>query len=793
MFKNYITITLRNFYKNKTYTLLNIAGLSVGLCCVILISLFITDELSYDRFHKNHERIHVVGRTYEAGSGERKTLSNPYPMGPTMVEEIPEVETYVAITYPYRGKISRDGNRFTYEERLIAATSEFFEMFHFPLIYGDPTTALAGPGTAVISRELANKYYPGENPMGKRLIIDRLDRAEYVITGVAEDPPSNSYLTFDVVFSVEGLSSTSYNRDSWRTSMYQMYVKLRPGADAQALSPLLEEMLRTHREGASTDRFQLMPIADLYLSDMVASRGFTGSYGYMYLFSAVVLFILVLACVNYMNLATARAVRRSLEVGVRKVMGAGRGDLMRQFLGESVLLAVGSFGLALFLAELALPWFNAFFEKDLAISFVLQPGLFGGLLLLVLFVGILSGSYPAFYLSRLKPSGILKNQNVTPGGVSLRKGLVVFQFAVTSAIIICTLVVLNQLQFIQQKDLGFEKDEVLYVLLENESVVRQTDSFRQRLESHSAVQNISHATGIPGRFGFSRVVAYNPLNPEHEFRAYEITADRRFDEVLGLQLLEGRFLDETQASSVDHPIVVNEAMVREMGWVAPQEALGKSLTDDRTVVGVISDFNFQSLKENVSPVIIESERGADSPFAGNDMLVIRFNPERLGELVTYMETAWHELTPEPLPLHFLNDELASQYTTERKLGGAFSLFAAISIVIACMGLFGLAAFTAERRNKEIGVRKVLGATVSQIVALLSRDFLKQVALGFLIAVPVSWYLMNGWLTDFAYRIEIGAGLLLVSGGLALAVAVLTVIWQAVRAATVNPVESLRSE
>ncbi len=790
MIKNYFKIAFRSLFKNKVYSFINVIGLSVGLSCLFLILLFVTDELSYDQFHQDHEQIYSVARTSVYGGEERTSISNFFPAGPAMVAEIPEVESFVNTTYPGVGDVSKDGVEFSREDKLIAATSEFFTVFNFPLLQGNADQVLGRPGTAVITEELANRLYPEGSALGKTIIIDHFGKDEYQITGVAQNPPQNSYLTFDVIFSIEGLSHYTSNWNSWRSSMYNTFVKLNEGVTWQDIESKVDILVKNNRGEQATDSFVSIPIADLYLSDVVNVEGFKGNYTYIYLFLAIGIFIILLASINYMNLATARGMQRAKEIGVRKVMGANRKQLLQQFLGESVLTTMASFVFALFLVELAMPAFNMFFDKQIDFSLASYGLFYGSLFLLSIFIGLVSGAYPALFLSRFQPTGILENNFKISGSLITRKSLIVFQFFVTSVLLIGTLVIFNQLNYLQSKDLGFDKEQVMYIPFASEYLDKM-EVFKQSAESHQATIAVSSATGIPGRFWFANTMA---LESGREISAHIIEADEDYPEVLGFDLLAGRFVNPEIASDIESGVVINQTLVKELGFISPEDAVGKQLPNENYVTGVISDFHFQSLKEQISPVIIETFSDKPGPFGGGELLAIRFQNESLSELMPYLSAEWkNQVSDEPISVQFLDQELRKYYETETKLAGGFSFFAGVCIIIACLGLFGLAAFTSQLRVKEIGIRKVLGATVTGIVALISKDFVKLVGIGFLLAVPVAFYAMSSWLNEFAYTINIGPNLFIIAGSFVIIVALVTVGWQSIKAALANPVDSLRSE
>ena len=793
MLKNYFKIAWRNFLQNKSYSIINVIGLSIGFGCLFLILLFVTDELSFDQFHTDHERIHTVARESVFNGEKQVSLSNFFPTGPAMVEEIPEVESYVNITFPYEGSVSADDLIFSLEDKTIATTSAFFTFFSFPLVAGNPDQVLSREGTAVITEELASRLFPNESAVGKMITIDRFGKHDYEITGIAQNPPQNSYVTFDVVFSIEGLSHYKSNRDSWGASMYNTFVKLQEGVTWDQIQPKANDIIVTNRgEWAtkSNEKMISIPISELYLSDYVNVEGFRGNYTYIYLFLAIGLFIILLAGINYVNLSTAKGMQRAKEVGIRKVLGADRSQLFKQFIGESVLTAMASYVFALFLVELAMPAFNMFFDKQIEFS-ITSYGLFFGLLFLIsVVVGLLSGAYPAFFLSRFNTSGILKNTFKHTGSLMTRKTLIVFQFFVTCVLLTGAMVIFNQLNYIQNKDLGFDKEQVLYIPFSQDNLERM-DLFKQTVEQHQASIAVSSATGIPGRFWFSSTMT---LESGKEIRTHVIQADENYHDVLGIELIAGRFVNSELASDIESGVVINQTLAKELGFVSAQEAIGKELPNGSIVRGVMKDFHFMSLKEQITPVLIGAISDEQGTFSGGELLAVRFETQSLTELMPYISSEWKSMvSDEPVTVQFLDQELRKYYETETKLVAGFSFFTGVCILIACLGLFGLAAFSSQLRVKEIGIRKVLGASVAGILALVSKDYLKLVTLGFLMSIPVAIYFANSWLNSFAYTIDIGPQLFATVGLIAIVVAICTIGWQSINAATANPVESIKND
>ncbi len=791
MLSNYIKIAWRNIIRNKGYALINILGLAVGLACCILIAQYVQDELSYDNFHE--KSVYFVGKESTFGGNSRRSMSTSLPLGQALVNEIPEVESYVQMTWPSSGEVSKNSQDFTEEGRILNATSSFFEVFNFSLKVGNPENVLDQPNSVVITEEMMKKYFPGEDPIGQSLTIQRYGENTYTVTGVARNVTQNSYLDFDMVTTLGSLQTVKDKRGqgAWGASMFHTYASLQEGADSDFVESKLADIADNHFEEEREVSFFFVPVSDLYISDLVSRDGFKGDMKYIYIFGAISLFILIIACINYMNLATARAAQRSQEVGIRKTVGADRWQVARQFLGEAVLISLFSFVVGLLIAELALPVFNQIFDKELELYFRENIGFLFSLGGLAMVVGLISGSYPAFYLSGFQPHRIMSGQLFgRKPSAGLRKTLVVFQYTVTVALLIGTIVVFKQLQFTQTKDLGFNEEQVIVIPMPGE-LSSKHEILKQELQKNPDILSVSAASAAPSGFNTRYGLAFDPDQPDREVSFYGLFADPNYVKTLGLEMAAGRFFEEERTE--DSTVVLNEAAVEKLGWESPQKTIGRELTHGE-VIGVIKDFHFASLRQQIDGVYIRSQRPESSSYASYDQIVARLHPENINESIDYIRNKWESLAgDQTFTYSFLDQKFEEMYRTEQRLSKVFTTFSIIAIVIACLGLLGLAAYSAERRTKEIGIRKVMGATVTNVVTLLSKDFLKLVALGFVIAVPIAWYVMNRWLQEFAYRIEIGPEIFAMAGGAALLIALATVSWQSVRAAVANPVDSLRSE
>ncbi len=801
MLRNYLTIAYRNFRRRPGYTFINSFGLAVGLACCILIAMYVRDEMSYDDFHPHADRIMLISTTH----GDYPSPNTPFPLAVALEREAPGVAATARTArtlWTTSETISRDGNQFFEEEDVFHAGPSFFEMFNLPFVQGTPQHALLEPNTAVISTELAAKYFPEENPIGQTLHIETPRRGEesgyrYRIIGVARSS-ENSYLDFDAVLSLSTLGYT-VSEDTWRDFGFQTFALLEEGATEETLDEQARQLAVRQFGEETPTTFSALPLTELYFSDFVSPEGFKGKWRYIYLFGAVAIFILLIACVNYVNLATARAAQRAREVGVRKTVGASRGQVARQFLGESVLLSGGAFLLAMLLAWFALPGFNHLFDMEMTFS---EAGADWFLLLtaVTLGIGLLAGCYPAFYLSSFEPTKVLKGHCGGGGsGAWLRRGLVVVQFTIAVALLAGTAIIYQQLRFIQQNDLGFSGEQVILVDAPSEG----NDAFKRAVAAHPGIVSATVTGTVPGHMSAGvnlhpyQVTTETHADTSQTLRFSIAVVDYDYLETLEIDLVAGRTFSRTRPADEQRAYLINETAARQLGWT-PEEAVGKPFkpnADEESsfgaVIGVVEDFHTESLHEAIQPVVLSLHA---FPWLGApNRLAARLAPDAIQAGLRHIEEVRARFTDEPFEYTLLDEEFAAMYREERRLGQVFGGFAAIAILLACLGLFGLAAYAAERRTKEIGIRKVLGAPISSIVALLSKDFLKLVLIAFVIAAPVAYFAMQKWLQEFAYHIELGVGVFMFAGGLAVAIALATVSYQAIRAALADPVNALRSE
>jgi len=806
MIKNYFKIGIRSLMRNKSFTAINIFGLTLGITTCLLIMLNVQNELSYDSFNKKADQIvRVVFRGSIQGEKMKEAMVMP-PVAQTFKSEYPEVLEatrlrrygYPRVTY---GDKTFKENAFAY------ADSNFFEVFTLPFLKGNPKTALLEPNTIVISESVAKKYFGDEDPIGKILQFKDLN-SSFKITGVMRLMPVNSHFHFDLFAS---MASFPQSREfSWMTSEYYTYLVLPKGYDYKKLeaklpadvekymgSQLQKAMGMTYaqfRQKGNELGLYLQPLMDIHLhSDLNLELAPVSDIRYVYIFSVVAIFMLLIACINFMNLSTAGASKRAREVGIRKVLGSLNGQLVRQFLLESLLLTCFAFLLSIILVFWTLPFLNKLSGKNLSFNLLSNPWLLPGLLLFALVTGLLAGSYPAFFLSSFKPVTVLKGKLASMGKtVSLRSGLVVFQFFISIVLIIGTIIVHKQLAFIQNEKLGYNKDQVL-IVQESYWLGKNQEAFKQKLLQDPRVVSISSSGYLPaGNTYNNNFMIYADNNSDQLVKTLRYDVDFNYIQTLGMEMADGRNFSKSFGTD-SLGIIINEETAKAFGW--DKNALGHNLTrpdNDGTkltyhVIGVVKNFHFRSFHEPISPLVMVLNNN-------NENIIVKTNTKDIAGLLNTMKKNWNDLKGEvPFSYTFLDDRFNNSYESEQKIGLILSIFAGVTIFVACLGLFGLATFTAEQRTKEIGIRKVLGATVTSIVSLLSKDFLKLVIIAFIIATPVAWYMMNKWLQDFAYKTNISGWIFLLAAALAVTITILTVSFRAIRAAVVNPVDSLRSE
>jgi putative ABC transport system permease protein len=796
MLQNYCKIAVRNLLKYKAYSFINIAGLAIGIAVSLLILLFVRDELSYDRYHQNRERIYrlitqVDGASYDA------IAKVPGPWGAAARHEIPEIESMTRFVFFNTTLVSRGDVR-DYESGGLFADSTVFDIFSFPMLKGNPKTALTHPNSIILTADLAEKYFGDDDPVGQSLRID--SSSDYLVTGVMQ-VPRNSHFTFSFLVSMS--SYTNPRHDSWVWNQYYTYLLLRREVSPQIVESKIPPILRQHLEEgeAAAHTPILQPITDIHLhSNLFREMEANSDVAYIYIMSAVAFFIVLIACINFMNLTTARATKRAKEVGIRKATGAHQSLLIKQFLGESIFTSFLALFLALGLMELLLPTFNSLTGKQLGSSELFTPTYLGVLVALASVVGLVAGSYPAFVLAAFKPATVLKGGLLSPftkGGfsgispASLRKGLVVFQFAITAFLMVATGVVFKQMDFIQNKKLGFNEEQLITIPIRDDAMREKHETVKRELMQNPNVLSVAVSGNLPG--GGDYGISYRPEGfPEDRVPPIRIlVVDHNFVETFGMEMASGRSFSKEHSTDAN-AYLINEEAAKQLGWEDP---LGKTIampTIERAagpVIGVLKDFHFRSMHEKIGPILLF----VPTPDWYN-VFTVRLRPENISETIEFLERKWSELDPVyPFTYNFFDERFAQLHAAEQRMGTLLGYVSVLAIAIACLGLFGLAAFAAEQRTKEIGVRKVLGASVANVATLLSQDFFKLVLLANLIAWPLAYLAMNRWLEDFAYRTNIGWEVFVLAGALAVLIAILTVSSQAIRAALANPVESLRYE
>jgi len=788
MFRNYLKITFRNIQRHKGYSLINISGLAVGITCAVLILLWVQDELSYDRFHKNAEHLFRIETDITMSDGTFHTLETPFPAAPVFKDEIPEIADITryrntpAMLIRYKDKVFNQNG-------ISAVDPAFFQIFSFPVIKGDINTALDDTYSIIITEEMAEKYFGEEEPLGKVLSVN--NTYEFKVTGVIQNIPTNSSLQFRMIVPFEYLKILGWFQ-TWGTSYISTFVQLHKNSD---INSVIEKMTQiyTERSGYSNTDYILNPLTRIRLFSQFGASQSMGAIQYVYIFALIALFVLLVACINFMNLSTARSVKRSREIGLRKVVGAFKINIIRQFLGESVFSTFLALIPALIIIALFLPTFNTLSGKEISLYVFKNWWFIGSLLGITVFTGIVSGSYPALFLSSFQAVKVLKG-TLSSGkkGVLLRKFLVIIQFAVTLTLIIGTVIVYNQLNFIKNKDLGYNKNQLLYISAKDE-IKQKYSTFKNALMNHPGFV-VSGSVGLPTQFSNKTGgINWEGMDPEQRMLTDFNFVDFDFVETLQIEMADGRTFSKEFSTDATEAFLINEEFVKLMGV---QSAIGLNFSfpfpneprRNGKIVGVMKNFHFRSLRETINPlvILIKPEDIQD--------IFIRVSSENFTSSIEFLESTWARIFPDyPLEYSFLDEAFENMYQAEEKMSNILKYFTLVAIFIACLGLFGLASFIAEQRTKEIGIRKVLGASVFGIVRMLSREFTKWVLIANLVSWPIAWFTLNKWLQNFAYKTDINIWIFILSGFLALVIALLTVSFQTLKAARANTVDSLRFE
>ncbi len=787
MFKNYFIVTLRNIKSKKLYSSLNIIGLAVGLASFILITLYVQYELSFDRYHKNADRIYRTVR-------EGHTLT-PAPLGPALKENFPEIEAVTRIIQNKNMLISYGQIHFL-EDEFYWAGPETFKIFPLPFISGDPETALQNPFSIVLSQRAAKKYFGNEDPLGKVLTVN--NQSNFKVTGIFSDIPANSHFVMDVIVPyTDYFQVTNNDINRWSSNFTYTYFLLQQGANPKVLEskihPVIEEPLfeKFGFKKPYPKMYFIQPITEIHLhSHRMQEIAVNNDIKYIFLFSAIAFLILFIACINYMNLATARSIRRGKEVGMRKVVGAQRKQLIMQFLGESTIIAGLGLILSFLLILLVLPTFNNLVERPLSFDPITNPQLFIGLGLVVILVGLFAGSYPAMSISAFKPITVLNEAfTKTYKGKMLRHFLVLFQFSITIILIICTLTIKEQLSFIKHLDVGYGKEQIIMINTRDKAVRKNIEALKTELLQNFDITAVATSARLPNNIDTFTSKSLNINHTDEPITIFYNTADYDFIDLYNIQIVEGRNFSKDFASDVNGAFLVNEAAVKAAEWKSP---IGQKFThwsgETGEIVGVMKDFHLHSLHSPIDPLYIYLDPNNFS------YISIKIKPADIPATIGYVKSVMNKFSPGyPFDYSFFDELFDKAYHTEQRMVTIFSSFAVLAIMIACLGLFGLTAFAAEQRTKEIGIRKVVGASVSRITLLLSKEFIRWVVLANFIAWPIAYFAMNKWLQNFSYRITIEWWIFVLAGGLALVIALLTVSAQAIKAALANPVESLMYE
>ncbi len=798
MFRNYLKVALRNIKWHKSYSFINIAGLAIGLSCCILILLYIRYELSYDKYHSDSRYIYRVVREYQ---GEPNWYnSSEHPLAASLKEDFPEVIKATRVKKNDEvGVVEYNSKRFN-EEGIYFVDQDFLEIFTFPLVSGDIHTALKEPFSVILTQEMAEKYFGNEEPVSKTLRIKEWygeRKYDYKIKGVLKNIPENSHFTFDFLVSYNTLYTLKRGgRDSVETWSYyepKTYVKLESHANPINLEGKFPAFLRKYKgEDSSSEKLHLQPLVDIHLGGNLRYELETNSnMRYIYLFSAIAFFIMLIACLNYINLSIARSAKRAIEVGMRKVVGANKVQLVRQFLGESMVFSILALMISFLLVGLVLSAFGYLIERNLTLNLFQDLDMLLVFLGIAIFIGLLSGSYPAFFISSFHPIQIIKGtlRIGSKSSAVFRNSLVVVQFVVSIVLIVCTFVIHNQLSFIRNRNLGFDKEQMVTVYTMDRNLKRNPESLKRELLKNPEILGVSASLDLPTTIRRTSTIEWEEQGERRKLGLNYTFVDYDFFNVYDIELAKGRKFSEDFSMDKEQAVVINETAARNLGWEDPIGRRFQTQGREWTVIGVIKDFHFQSLHWEIAPLVFLFYEGR-----GIDYFSIKFNPSNIPSTLGFIKEKWIKFSPEfPFQYAFLNERVDKIYKAEQKLGQSFNIFTLVALSIACLGLIGLASFISEQKRKEIGIRKVLGADFQSIIVLLARDFVKCIAVAAVIAWPIGYFVMERWLQNFVYRTSIGIEIFILSGLLAFVIALTTVSYQSIKDALANPVDSLRYE
>jgi putative ABC transport system permease protein len=800
MLKNYLKIAVRNILRNKAYSVINISGLAIGMTCCFLILLFVQDELTYDRYHDRSDQIYRLIALNKSAGEERYLAPIGAPVAEIFGSTLPEVKKAVRLNRGSRVLVEYQDKKF-FEERFFFGDPAVFEVFDFPIISGNPQAALSAPFAVVITETTAKKYFGDTDPVGERLIVD--NDHTYNITAVMKNVSSNSHFRFDFLASLETLASLHGERYLKHPGnmAYYTYLLLQENTDPKVLEKKMEEGIKQSygEKIAAMRSYLLQPLKSIHLrSRLEYEIEANSSISFVFIYSAIAFCILLIAAFNFVNLSTARSTKRAREVGMRKVLGAFRSQLVKQFLGESVLFSVWSLFLAMILVRLFLPAFNSLTGKELPLNFFGSASVLLGFAGIVAAVGVLGGLYPAVFMSAFEPMRTLKGKLGLGGrSRSFRRFVVVAQFVISLVLIIGTFVIRNQLHYMRTQNLGFDKEQVVVIPMHDQDTRQNFEYLKTEFMNNSSVLSVTASSGVPGKPVTNIAYRLEGLPDDKHFSMDTFFVDYDFLKTMGIEVAEGRGFSKAFGTDEENAFMLNEAAVRELNWqtgldkqvIWPSDLRRKdAIVKNGQVVGVVKDFHVASLHENIGPVLLQIRP------SGFRYISARISPVDIPETLSFFWEKWSRLSPAfPFEYTFLDEDFDKLYRADEKVGRIVGIFSLLAVIVACFGLFGLASFAAEQRTKEIGIRKVLGASVAGIILLLSREFTKWVLVANILAWPIAYYVMNRWLENFAYKTSPGIRIFVLSGLLAFAIALATVGYQAVKAAVSDPIDSLRYE
>ena len=793
MLKNYFKVAIRTLIRHRTFSAINIFGLAVGMACTILILLWVQDELSYDRFFKNADNTYLVLR----GNKSVSTAVTSKMLAPALKEELPEIKkstNFIQLPESFKFLI-KNGNK-GFEENVILADSNFFEIFQFKYREGNPATALSAPNSIVITEETAKKYFGNEDAIGKPLDVSALGSKTVMnVSGILEDIPFQSHIQSQIILPANWLKSIGVNFNTWQDQSFRTYIQINDNCDLQDLSSKIKqcEVRNFPNQNTQILTYSLLPLTKIHLyGSNIKFMETTGDIKYVRIFMVIAVIILLIASINYMNLSTALSLKRTKEVGIKKTVGANRNTLALQFFGESIILSLIAYSLAILLVELFMHEFNLLSGKNLAVRFF-EPSFIGLSLMVTIVTGLISGCYPALFLSSFSPVQILKGKlKLSLGNLFTRKGLVVFQFVISIIIIVCTIVVFTQMSFIRNSKLGFDKENLLCIKMMGEANSKY-DVLKNEFMKNPEIISISRSEPVSSALTNTSGVYWKGRPENEEKRFWVLNSDYNLAATYKFEMSQGRYFSDQYPTDKTNAFVINEAAAKAMELTSPLTEEIALWGMKGRIIGVVKDFHFASFYTAIEPLIfrIPDDNQQAARFR---VITIRFKSQTPDNLISSIGKTWHEhISDCPFNYYFYNDSLNKQYYSEIRMGTIFKYFSFLSILIACLGLFGLVSISAEQRTKEIGIRKVLGASTLNVALILSKDLLILVVISNVIAWPFAFYFMNNWLQDFAYRVNQSLWIFVLSGGAALLIALLMVGFRAIKAASANPVEALRYE